>query len=150
MNTHAMNDLIGSTDFRMQHFTIRELMLRMDDGQLDVVGRLDWKKWDTQKQISFIESILSGIPIASFYFNGAYPQWTVLDGVERIHAIRRYVLDGFRLQNLELLSKEYNGYFSELRPSVKRRFMNTSVIGYVLTTELPKEVLSSILNRLND
>ena len=149
MNTHAMNDIIGSTDFRIQHFTIRELMLRMDDGQLDG-DRVEWKMWDEQKQISFIESILSGIPIASFYFNGAYPQWTVLDGVERIHAIRRYVLDGLQLKNLELLSKEYNGYFSELLPSVKRRFMNTSVMGYVLTTELPREVLSSIFKRLND
>lgn len=149
MNTHAMNDIIGSTDFRMQHFTIRELMLRMDDGQLDG-DRVEWKMWDEQKQISFIESILSGIPIASFYFNGAYPQWTVLDGVERIHAIRRYVYNGFQLKNLELLSEEYNGYFSELLPSVRRRFMNTSVMGYVLTTELPKEVLSSIFKRLND
>lgn len=149
MNTHAMNDIIGSTDFRMQHFTIRELMLRMDDGQL-VGRRVPGKHWDEQKQISFIESILSGIPIASFYFNGAYPQWTVLDGVERIHAIRRYVHDGFQLKNLELLSKEYNGYFSELLPSVRRRFMNTSVMGYVLTTELPREVLNSIFKRLND
>ena len=149
MNTHAMNDIIGSTDFRMQHFTIRELMLRMDDGQL-VGRRVPGKHWDKQKQISFIESVLSGIPIASFYFNGAYPQWNVLDGVERIHAIRRYVHDGFQLKNLELLSEEYNGYFSELLPSVRRRFMNTSVMGYVLTTELPREVLSSIFKRLND
>ena len=149
MNTHAMNDIIGSTDFRMQHFTIRELMLRMDDRQL-VGRRVPGKHWDEQKQISFIESILSGIPIASFYFNGAYPQWTVLDGVERIHAIRRYVHNGFQLKNLELLSEEYNGYFSELLPSVRRRFMNTSVMGYVLTTELPREVLSSIFKRLND
>lgn len=144
-----MNDIIGSTDFRMQHFTIRELMLRMDDGQL-VGRRVQGKHWDEQKQISFIESILSGIPIASFYFNGAYPQWNVLDGVERIHAIRRYVHGGFQLKNLELLSEEYNGYFSELLPSVRRRFMNTSVMGYVLTTELPREVLSSIFKRLND
>ena len=149
MNTHAMNDIIGSTDFRMQHFTIRELMLRMDDRQL-VGRRVPGKHWDEQKQISFIESILSGIPIASFYFNGAYPQWNVLDGVERIHAIRRYVLDEFQLKNLELLSEEYNGYFSELLPSVRRRFMNTSVMGYVLTTELPREVLNSIFKRLND
>ena len=149
MNTHAMNDIIGSTDFRMQHFTIRELMLRMDDEQL-IGRRVGWKQWDEQKQKNFIESILSGIPIASFYFNGAYPQWTVLDGVERIHAIYRYVHDEFQLQNLELLSEDYNGYFSELRPSVKRRFMNTPVMGYVLTTELPREVLNSIFKRLND
>ncbi len=149
MNTHIMNDIIGSTDFRMQHFTIRELMQRMDDGQL-IGKRVQRKRWNEQKQIRFVESVLSGIPIASFYFNGAYPQWTVLDGVERIHAIRRYVNDEFQLHDLELLSKVYNGYFSDLLPSVKRRFINTSLMGYVLTTELPKEVLNSIFKRLND
>lgn len=149
MNTHAMNDIIGSTDFRMQHFTIRELMQRMDDRQL-VGKRVQWKLWDEQKQMRFIESVLSGIPIASFYFNGAYPQWTVLDGVERIHAIRRYVYNEIQLRDLELLSREYNGYFSDLLPSVRRRFINTPIMGYVLTTELPKEVLNSIFKRLND
>ena len=149
MNTHAMNDIIGSTDFRMQHFTIRELMQSMDDRQL-VGKRVQWKLWDEQKQMRFIESVLSGIPIASFYFNGAYPQWTVLDGVERIHAIRRYVYNEIQLRDLELLSREYNGYFSDLLPSVKRRFINTPIMGYVLTTELPKEVLNSIFKRLND
>ena len=149
MNVHAMIDIVGSTDFRMQHFTIRELMERVGRGQL-VWRRVRGKEWNEHKQMRFVESVLSGIPIASFYFEGAYPQWTILDGVERIYAIRRYVHDEFQLRNLELLSVDYEGYFSKLPPSVKRRFINTSVMGYVLTTELPKEVLNSIFTRLNN
>ena len=143
-----MNDIIGSTDFRMQYFTIRELMQRMADGQL-TGDRVQGKQWDERKQSRFIESVLSGIPIASCYFDGANPTWTVLDGVERIHAIHQYVYDEFPLKELELLSNDYKGYFSGLSPFVKRRFMNTPVMGYVLTTELPQEVLKSIFKRLN-
>lgn len=144
-----MNNTIGSTDFRMQYFTIRELMQRMGD-ELLIGKRVLRKQWNRQKQISFIESVLSGIPIASVYFDGSKPRWTVLDGVERLCAIEDFVNNAFPLKDLNLLSPDYEDKFFRNFPfAVKRRFMNTPVIGYVLTTELSKEVLELIFKRLN-
>lgn len=138
---------VGSTDFRMQHFTIRELMDRIDSNQLKY-SRIIGREWSIIEQIRFIESIFCGIPIASIYINGSQPKWTILDGVERLYAIKCYVDGNLLLENLELLPK-YEGYFFELPQQIRRRFFNTSVWGYVLTAELPKKTLNSIYKRLN-
>ena len=149
MNDYTSIDTLGSSDFRIQHFTIRELFDRMTDGQLSCL-RVEGKKWSADKQILFVESILSGIPVASFYFNGSESHWSVLDGVERSYAIKQYVENRLCLQHLELLSPAYNGYFEDLPSFVRRRFLNTSILGYVLTTQLPRTVLNSIFKRLNN
>ena len=139
---------VGSTDFRMQHFTIRELMDRIESNQLKY-NRIRGREWSIIEQIRFIESILCGIPIASIYLNGSQPQWTVLDGVERLYTIYCYISGNLSLNNLELLPNNYGGYFFELPSQIKRRILNTSVWGYVLTTEISKKTLNSIYKRLN-
>lgn len=147
--TYIMGNIIGSTDFRIQHFSVKELMLRIKDEQL-IYSRIQYKMWERSKQIQFIESVLCGIPIASLYFNGSRPKWTVLDGVERLCALYDFVNNEFPIYDLELLPKVYeNKFFSDFPPAVRRRFLNTFVYGYVLTTELTDDVLNSIFRRLN-
>lgn len=143
-----MSDTIGSTDFRMQHFTIRELMNDIDSGRL-LLSRAIGKEWGLLRCKSFIESVLCGIPIASIYFNGCRPQWDVIDGVERLIAIRMYVNNQLLLEDLEILPETYKGYFSDLPLPVRRRFLNTPILGYVLTTELSRKMMTLIFNRLN-
>lgn len=144
-----MTDIISSTDFRMQHFTIRELLDRINTGQL-YCKRVMEKEWHEEKQVRFIESVLSGIPIASLYFNGSQSKWNVLDGVERLYAIECFVNRRLLLHDLELLSSKYETTFIELPPYIRRRFLDTHVIGFVLTTELPRDVLNSLFKRLNN
>lgn len=149
MNGNIPVDTLSSSDFRMQHFTIRELLERMDNNQL-LCSRVKGKEWSKQKQVQFIESILTGIPVSSFYFNGSKPLWEVLDGVERLYAIEQYVENKLCLSFLELLPPAYNGYFGALPPFVRRRFLNTPILGYVLTTHISNEILNSIYRRLNN
>lgn len=143
-----MTNIIGSTDFRMQHFTIRELLSKIDADRL-CLNRAIGKEWNESQCQNFVESVLCGIPIASIYLNGCRPQWDVIDGVERLLAIKMYVENLFPLRHLEILPKAYEGYFSDLPLPIRRRFLNTSVIGYVLTTQLPVDVMKVIFNRLN-
>lgn len=143
-----MSNIIGSTGFRMQHFTVRELLDRIDIGQL--VGKsVPGKQWTKNKRKTFIESVLCGIPIASIYLDGCKPQWNIIDGVERLYTLKMYVDDELCLDNMKLLPEMYEGLFSELPPPIKRRFMNTPIIGYVLTTELEQKLLETIFERLN-
>lgn len=143
-----MANVIGSADFRMQHFTIRELLDRIDAGQL--VGNIvPEKQWPLKKRKMFVESVLCGIPIASIYLNGCRPRWNIIDGVERLHSIKMYADNQLLLEDMTLLPEMYEGRFNELPSPVKRRFLNTPIIGYVLTTELEPELVESIFERLN-
>lgn len=106
-----------------------------------------------------IESILLGLPLPSFYFNedeGGNTR-SVIDGVQRLCAIRDFVLgkeqDGRRtylkLEGLQFL-KQYEGLkFTDLtRPDV-RRIHNMKITTNTLGYETPSEVKLIIFQRVN-
>ncbi|MCM1451802.1 MAG: DUF262 domain-containing protein [Clostridium sp.] len=115
--------------------------------------------WDSTKKSRLIESILLGLPLPSFYFNedeGGNTR-SVIDGVQRLCAIRDFVLgkdvDGKRvflkLKNLQFL-KQYEGMtFGDLsRPDIRRIHslkITTNTLGY----QTPSEVKLVIFQRVN-
>lgn len=115
--------------------------------------------WDATKKSRLIESILLGLPLPSFYFNEDEGGLTrsVIDGVQRLCAIRDFVLGRevngrlkfLRLENLQFL-KQYEGLtFAGLaRPDVRRIHsmkITTNTLGY----QTPSEVKLIIFQRVN-
>lgn len=115
--------------------------------------------WDTTKKSRLIESILLGLPLPSFYFNEDEGGSTrsVIDGVQRLCAIRDFVLGKeekgklkfLKLRNLQFL-KQYEGLtFADLtRPDVRRIHsikITTNTLGY----QTPSEVKLIIFQRVN-
>ena len=115
--------------------------------------------WDSKEKSRLIESILLGLPLPSFYFNedeGGNTR-SVIDGVQRLCAIRDFVLGKeengqrtyLRLEGLQFL-KQYEGLtFADLtRPDVRRIHsmkITTNTLGY----ETPSEVKLIIFQRVN-
>ena len=115
--------------------------------------------WDSTKKSRLIESILLGLPLPSFYFNEEEGGSTrsVIDGVQRLCAIRDFVLGKdvngnhvfLKLENLQFL-KQYEGLtFADLsRPDVRRIHglkITTNTLGY----QTPSEVKLVIFQRVN-
>lgn len=82
--------------------------------------------WDNVKKSRLIESILLGLPLPSFYFSEdpVSQKLSIIDGLQRICAIRDFVLEKenpLKLEGLQFL-KNFDGFtFSQLaRPEVKR------------------------------
>lgn len=115
--------------------------------------------WDSKEKSRLIESILLGLPLPSFYFNedeGGNTR-SVIDGVQRLCAIRDFVLGKeengqrtyLKLEGLQFL-KQYEGLtFADLtRPDVRRIHsmkITTNTLGY----ETPSEVKLIIFQRVN-
>ena len=115
--------------------------------------------WDTKEKSRLIESILLGLPLPSFYFNedeGGNTR-SVIDGVQRLCAIRDFVLGKeqngkrtyLKLEGLQFL-KQYEGLtFTDLtRPDV-RRIHNMKITTNTLGYETPSEVKLIIFQRVN-
>ncbi len=115
--------------------------------------------WDNTKKSRLIESILLGLPLPSFYFNQDEGGMTrsVIDGVQRLCAIRDFVLGKedngktkfLKLENLQFL-KQYEGLTFEnlTRPDVRRIHsmrITTNTLGY----QTPSEVKLIIFQRVN-
>lgn len=115
--------------------------------------------WNPTKKSRLIESILLGLPLPSFYFSEDEGGLTrsVIDGVQRLCAIRDFVLGRevngklrfLKLENLQFL-KQYEGKtFADLaRPDI-RRIHNMKITTNTLGYQTPGEVKLVIFQRVN-
>src|SRR5437660_1451133 len=105
--------------------TIDLLLTRIREGELDLTPDFQRKSgiWTEKAQSRLIESILIRIPLPAFYMDATNDEkWLVVDGLQRLTTLRRFVIDDtLRLMELEFL-KELNGKnFHQLSRSLQRR-----------------------------
>jgi Protein of unknown function DUF262 len=146
-----------------KNFTIREIYTQIQDKAPDQEKELDKELdlapefqrsfvWKIKQQIRLIETILLGIPLPAFYFNqdkdGAQQ---VIDGVQRLTTIKRFMSDRLELkeEHLEYLSPLKGSTFSTLDPATKRRFAGTQIVAHVIEPQTPDDVKYDIFNRVN-
>ncbi len=106
--------------------------------------------WDNGKASRLIESLLLNVPIPVCYFaedeTGAYE---VIDGLQRLTAISRYLDDGFALSGLSVLP-ELDGFkFSKLAPKDQRRLENRTIRCIVITEDSNPDIKFDVFERLN-
>ena len=132
------------------------LIERMEHGEIDL--NTDFQRradlWSPNKMSRLIESILIRLPLPAFYFDASdEAKWLVVDGLQRLSAIRKFVLDKekpLRLHGLEFLSKELKGKtYDELPRVYKRRLKECQVTTYQIRPTTPTEVKYSIFQRIN-
>lgn len=110
--------------------------------------------WDNVKKSRLIESILLGLPLPSFYFSEdpVSQKLSIIDGLQRICAIRDFVLekeDPLKLEGLQFL-KNFEGLtYSQLaRPEVKR-IKSLKITMNTLRKGTPLDVKYIIFQRVN-
>lgn len=110
--------------------------------------------WDNVKKSRLIESILLGLPLPSFYFSEdpVSQKLSIIDGLQRICAIRDFVLEKenpLKLEGLQFL-KNLDGFtFSQLaRPEVKR-IKSLKITMNTLRKGTPLDVKYIIFQRVN-
>ena len=138
--------------------TVDLLMGRLEEGVLKLQPDFQRKAgiWNNVKQSRLIESLVLRIPLPSFYVSeNDREEWEVVDGVQRLTAISRFVRpqsddEALCLSGLEYLKGDFDGSrFHDLPPRLSRRIRETEFTFHVIESNTPPAVRFNIFARIN-
>lgn len=110
--------------------------------------------WDNFRKSRLIESILLRIPLPMFYFSqDDEGVLFVVDGLQRLNAIKEFMDNKLVLKNLEYLDqyegKTYNDKGNAIDDKHRRWFNMTQIVVNVIDPQSPTRVKYDIFRRLN-
>lgn len=137
-------------------FSIRLIYDMIKEGDLDLSP--DFQRnivWDSFRKSRLIESILLRIPLPMFYFSqDEEGKLFVVDGLQRLTAIKEFMDNKLVLHDLEYLSescegKTYNLENNRIEDKYYRWFNMTQLYVNVIDSQSPSKVKYDIFRRLN-
>ena len=106
--------------------------------------------WDKKRRCRLIESLLLRIPIPVFYVAADENEnWSVVDGVQRMSTIYKFVRGEFPLSQLEYLLQLDGLKYSALPRSMQRRIGETQLVVNIIEPGTPEDVMFNIFRRIN-
>lgn len=110
--------------------------------------------WDDEQQSRLIESLMLKIPVPLFYVAEEAEEndvnWKVVDGLQRVTAIDRYVLrQEFALSGLEFLRELEGCKFDDLPQKFQTRIFETEFQFAIINPSTPQNVQRNVFKRLN-
>ena len=136
-------------------FSISQLMSLITEGDLEL--NPDFQRnfiWDRTRQSLLIESILLGLPIPSIYLSQYDDgRLTVVDGLQRLTTLRRFLNDELKLTHLEYLKVCNGKTFSQIKTILPRlqirQFSQTQIGCYVIDYRSPERLKFDLFRRIN-
>ena len=90
-------------------------------------------RWDQIKKSKLIESFIMNVPIPPvFLYETDYAYYEVMDGLQRLNAIRDFYKNGYELQVLELWPElngsTYDRLPEKIRQGIDRRYVSSIIL----------------------
>lgn len=90
-------------------------------------------RWNTEQQARLIESLIMNVPVPPiFLYEYDYSKYEVMDGLQRLTAIRSFYRDEFELTNLtqwpELNGRKYSNLPEKVREGIDRRYLSSVIL----------------------
>jgi hypothetical protein len=136
---------------------LRNLIDRLNNNEIDM--NTDFQRhaelWTPSKMSRLIESILIRFPLPAFYFDATNDDnWLIVDGLQRLSAIRKFVVEKDSHKKLHLSDLEYlnnfNGYtYDDLPRQYQRRIDECPITLFQIMPGTPDEVKYSVFRRIN-
>ena len=139
-------------DFSRNNFSIFEIKRIIDSKEIILDPDFQRKSniWKLPQKSKLIESILMGIPIPLFYFaenkNGGL---SVVDGLQRLFAIKDFMDDKYELKDLSYLQKINGLKFSQLERDDQQRIERYQLQVNVMNSNTPEYIKLNIFQRIN-
>lgn len=149
----AISMVSRQVKFTVAEYPISVYVARFED---DETGRFfvpEYQRklaWRPHQQSEFIESLLVGLPIPFlFFYQMPDGRMEIVDGSQRMRAMRAFLKEGMRLSDLVLLP-ELNGFaFNDLPPDRRNKLEDTTIRTIVLDTGTDPSTRAEMFARIN-
>ncbi len=149
-DSESLDDFLARNSFRVVYQTnnfflpqVRHMIERGDAINLrpEYQRRL---RWANHQKSKLIESLLLNIPIPPvFFYETDAARYEVMDGQQRMNAIREFFAGDFRLTGLSVLSPLNGLTYSKCPPRIRRTLDRASISAIVLLLESETEKIDS-------
>jgi len=138
-------------DFGMSEYTIEILASKIDNGEYVIPKYQREYTWDEARKSKFIESVLIGLPIPFLFFwqDDDSGKLEVVDGSQRLRTLSSFIKNELTIEKLERLDNLNGSNFSDLKLSRKRKFLNRSIRGVILSDKTDIESRIDLFERIN-
>jgi hypothetical protein len=106
--------------------------------------------WNDEQKSQFIESLLVGLPIPfMFFYQTDEGRMEIVDGSQRMRAIRAFLKESLRLRDLVLVP-ELNGFrFCDLEQDRRNKFEDVTIRTILLDTDTDPATRAEMFARIN-
>ena len=138
-------------EFFITEFSVELLASKMHNGDFEIPSYQREDTWEDERKSRFVESLLMGLPIPFLFFweKPETGKLEIVDGSQRLRTIHQFVLGGFVLGELEVLTELEGMRFADLPESRQRKIKNRSIRGIVLNEHADEQARFEIFDRIN-
>ena len=137
----------------IKNISLDIMLKRLEYDEIDLSPSFQRKSdlWSKEQKSRLIESLMLRIPLPAFYFDASSDEeWIVIDGLQRLSAIKGFIIDNkYRLEGLQYLTEFNDCSYAELPRQYVRRMIETQLVIYTVEKGTPRNVVFNIFQRLN-
>ncbi|MBL0181006.1 MAG: DUF262 domain-containing protein [Chitinophagaceae bacterium] len=150
-NTAISPEELKKINVRSDVITIDNIFKRIKENEIRLEGYFQRKSnlWADDIKSRLIETIILNMPIPPLFFDVTNDdRWLIVDGLQRVSAIKAFFNDELTLVNLDYLPELQGKKFSDLDRQYRRRFEEKQLAYFAIYPGTPKSVRYKIFKNI--